>query len=323
MLVHLNGQLVPAERAQVSPFDRGFIFGDGVYEGLRAVRLAPAAPGHVIGLNRHIRRLAQGLAACRIEWDARQLEPLTRELLAANDLADAFIYWQITRGCPPIIEGRPVRTRVPAPGVPLKPTVFGYCLPHAGLEKDERDGPATKRIRLQPDHRWHLGHIKSTSLLGNIIASMAGAAAAAGEAVDETLLVRDGLITEGTYSNVAFVLPCHRSPSSDFGASGGDPSKLGCEIVTPSLDSAPILNGITRQILLDLDPSIVQRPVRVEELPAAREIMLWGTTTMVSSVTHVDGKPTATGAAAGPVARRLNSLLVRAIRERREDVQGH
>ncbi len=302
MLVSLNGQLVPAERAQVSAFDRGFIFGDGVYEGLRAVRLAPDAPGHVIGMNRHIRRLAEGLAACRIDWDAKQLEPLTRELLAANNLADAFIYWQITRGTPPIIDGRPVRSRVPVAGVPLKPTVFGYCLPHAGLEKDEAHGPALKRITLRPDERWHLGHIKSISLLGNIIASMAGAAGAGSDhgPVDETLLVRDGFITEGTHCNVALVL------------SRGS----GAEVVTPSLDSAPILNGITRQIILDLDPSIVQRPVRVEELAQAREIMLWGTTTMVSCVTHVDGKPVGTG----QMASRLKSALVHAIRERSEDV---
>ncbi|MFN0011132.1 MAG: aminotransferase class IV [Phycisphaerales bacterium] len=311
MLVSLNGQLVPAERAQVSAFDRGFIFGDGVYEGLRAVRLAPGASGHVIGMNRHIRRLAEGLAACRIEWDARQLGPLTHELLAANELADAFIYWQVTRGTPPIIDGRPVRSRVPVAGVALQPTVFGYCLPHAGLEKDETQGPALKRISLRPDERWHLGHIKSTSLLGNIIASMSGAAAAGNEGVDETVLVRNGLITEGTYSNVAFVLPCHRSRASDFDAPARTTPEHQYEVVTPSLDAAPILNGITRQILLELEPSIVQRAVRVEEVAQAREIMLWGTTTMVSSVTHVDGKAVDTG----PVARRLNDLLLKNIRQ--------
>ncbi len=321
LLIHLNGQLVPAEQARVSPFDRGFLFGDGVYEGLRAVRLAPGGPGHVIGLHRHIRRLAQGLAGCGIRWDAGQLEPLTRELLAANNLADAFIYWQITRGTPPIIDGKPIRTRVPQPGVPFAPTVFGYCLPHPGLEKDETQGPALKRVSLMPDRRWHLGHLKSTSLLGNVLASIAGADAgrARAEPVDETLLVRDGLVTEGTYSNVAFVLPCRRSRPSHWGASGSTTSIPDYEIVTPSLDSAPMLSGITRQILLDLEPSIVQRPLRADELAHASEVMLWGTTTMVSTVVSIDGRPFA---APGPVARRLNSILVTAIRAGREDLNA-
>ena len=321
MLIHLNGQLVPAERAQVSVFDRGFIFGDGLYEGLRSVRLSPNSPPRIIGVQRHIRRLAEGLAACRIAWDARQLERLTHELLAANTVADTFIYWQITRGTPAIIDGRPTRSRVPVG--PLAPTVLGYCTPLSGLDTDESRGPALKRIVLQPDLRWHRGHIKSISLLGNIIPSLAAGDAGA----DEAVLVRDGLLTEGTYCNVAVVLPCaglcHRQPAPAVGAGAAPLRVNGFEIVTPSLDSAPILNGITRQILIDLEPAIVQRPVRAEELSAASEVMLWGTTTMVSSVTHVDGKPTATGAAAGPVARRLNSLLVRAIREGREDSQCH
>ena len=299
MLIHLNGQLVPAEQAQVSVFDRGFIFGDGLYEGLRSVRLAPGGPPHIIGMNRHIRRLAEGLAACRIGWDARQLEPLTHALLAANNIADTFTYWQITRGTPPIIDGKPARTRVPAPGVPLAPTVFGYCTPLPGLDIDESRGPALKRIVLQPDLRWQRGHIKSISLLGNILPSLGAGDAGA----DEAVLVRDGLLTEGTYCNVAIAVK----------------TGSGIEIATPSVKSASFLNGVTRQILLDLDPTIVQRPVRAEELSAASEVMLWGTTTMVSSVTHIDGRPTATGAAAGPVGRRLNELLVRAIREGRED----
>jgi branched-chain amino acid aminotransferase len=94
----------------VSPFDHGFLFGDGVYEGLRA--FSHNGVTKVLGEQRHIARFGRGLAACGIDWDAGQMPALTRELLAANNLSEAFVYWQVTRGTPDLSAG-PVRSRVP------------------------------------------------------------------------------------------------------------------------------------------------------------------------------------------------------------------
>ena len=99
MLVHLNGQLLPADQARVSVFDRGFIFGDGVYEGLRSVQIDGRR--RVIGLGRHVRRLQEGLNEIGVGFDAAAIGGATDALLSANNLDDAFVYWQITRGTPP------------------------------------------------------------------------------------------------------------------------------------------------------------------------------------------------------------------------------
>jgi branched-subunit amino acid aminotransferase/4-amino-4-deoxychorismate lyase len=109
-------------------------------------------------------------------------------------------------------------------------------------------------------------------------------------------------VTEGTYTNVAIV--------TDRG-----------EVVTPSLESAPMLNGITRQILVHAAPQIVQRAVHAHELATAREILLIGTTTMVTTVTPLDGRPMNAGAPSpGPIAGELLRTLVQAIERGEDDI---
>lgn len=302
MLVHLNGQLIPADQARVSPFDRGFLFGDGVYEGLRTCvvpsgSLGPSTSGtrRVVALKGHIDRMNQGLALASIPWDANQLGPLTDQLLDACNLSDAFIYWQVTRGTPDLAHG-PVRVRVPAG--PLTPTVLGYCLPIAPINF-QNPTPATKRASIQPDLRWLRGTLKSISLLGNVLAAID---AHQQHQAEEALLVRDlmgrKLLTEGTYTNVMLVTP-------------------GGQLVTPALPTpqgpqAPLLAGVTRRLLLHAHPTIIERPVDAHELDTAREVLLVGTTTMVTSVTHIDTRPVG-NAAPGPVAQQLMRALVSAI----------
>src|SRR3954469_25445989 len=123
MLIHLNSQILPVGEARVSVLDRGFLLGDGIYEGLRAF------DGRVVGMDLHIKRMQAGLDEARIPWDAAQLTGLTHQLLEVNKLRDAFIYWQVTRGAP--AAGQPVRTRRLS-GV-VTPTVFGYATPTPGL----------------------------------------------------------------------------------------------------------------------------------------------------------------------------------------------
>jgi D-alanine transaminase len=275
--VYLNGEILPAHQARIGVFDRGFLFGDGVYEGIRAF------DGCLISPRRHTERFAAGLREARIDWDAADLEAMSQRLLAASGLRDAFIYWQVTRGTP--TEGMPVRSRV-ARG--LIPTVFGYVSKLPALT--DYPEPPRVRSRVVEDPRWKRGHLKSVSLLGNVLAAMEAVDAGADDALMVTGVGSAGLVTEGCATNVLLVTPRG-------------------EIATPSLDSVSILGGVTRARILDLAPEIVERPAPVAELAEATEIILVGTTAMVSSVVELDGRPVATGAP-GPVARRLLSLLV-------------
>lgn len=284
VIIHLNGQLIPASEARISPFDRGFLFGEGIYEGLRAFR------GGVVAMQKHIDRMRGGLREARIDWDPAQLVPMTRDLLAANNLPDAFIYWQVTRGSPG--PGQPVRTRLPMG--PMTPTVFGYCTPLPPIERYlPPSAPPTVTAVTRPDTRWLRGHVKSVSLLGNVLAAMEAQEAGAQDAI----LIRDGLVTEGTATNVVLALP---GPS-------------GVELATPSLQSVSILAGVTRALEVEHGPGIVSRPVRAEELARASEIMLLGTSSMVTSVVQLDGQPVGDGKP-GPQAHRLLASLVETIK---------
>jgi D-alanine transaminase len=233
--------------------------------------------------------MREGLSAARIDWEPAALGPMSAALLRANNLADAFVYWQVSRGTP--VAGHPVRSRIPPRG--MSPTIFGYCAPQPPLEAFAE--PPRKTAITVEDKRWLLGRLKSTSLMGNVIASMDADAAGA----EDAIFIRDGLVAEGLATNVIMVDP-------------------GGRIATPSLDSAPMLAGVTRAILLENAPEIEQRPVRATELSGAGEIILIGTTTMVASVLRLNDRTVGDGAP-GPVARRLLGVLLAAIRDGRED----
>jgi D-alanine transaminase len=282
MIVSLNNQLMPAAEARVSVFDRGFTLGDGVYEALRL------HCGRVAGLDRHVARLTASLGEARIGGiDPGFLADASEQLAAANELDDAFVYWQITRGTPP--PGAPVRTRIPAPGT--RATVFGYAEACEPLRRDAE--PRALSASIRPDTRWLRGHLKAISLLGGVLAAIESAERGDQDAV----LVRDGLVTEGPSTNVFLAID---------GA-----------IVTPALDSAPMLAGVTRGLIVDADPSIVVRAVGAEELQRADEIMLTGTRTTVAAVTRLDGAwvgdAGSRGGRAGPMAGRLLATLVQSI----------
>ncbi len=285
VIVFLNGELLPRDAARISVFDRGFLFGDGVYEGLRAV---PRAEGgaRIVGLRGHEARLADGLREAGIAWDVEQIGPASERLLAANGMRDAFVYWQITRGTP--TKEMPVRQRVPSPG--MRPTAFAYCAPQPPLESFRV--PAAKNAVTLRDIRWEKGRLKSISLMGNVWSAMQADVAGA----DDAIFLRggeEGVVGEGLATNVVV-------------------ATRGGEVCTPSLESAPILAGVTRSILLREHPEIRERTVGVSELRDAAEVMLIGTTTMVASVTRLDGRPVGNGAP-GPVARTLLASLVAAI----------
>lgn len=295
MIVYLNGELLHKDLARVSVFDRGFVFGDGVYEGLRSVPRAGEGT-RIVGLRGHEERMADGLREAGIAWDVSCLGPVSERLLAANGMRDAFVYWQVTRGTPE--EGMPVRQRVP--GKDMKPTVFAYCSPQPPLASIVK--PVAKAAVTLRDIRWEKGRLKSISLMGNVWCAMRADAMGA----DDAILLRmgvgvgeDALVGEGLATNVVIVM------------------REG-EVCTPSLESVPILAGVTRAILLRERPEIRERAVRASELRDAREVMLIGTTTMVASVTRLDGRAVGDGVP-GPVAGSLLTTLVEAIRAGRDE----
>jgi D-alanine transaminase len=311
MLIHLNGQLIPRSQARIDPFDRGFIFGEGVYEGLRSIpssagvprdSVAGSAATRIIGLQQHIRRMQRGLEASGVPFDLSNLGKLSADLCAANNLTDAFVYWQVTGGNPG--EGDPLRSR--ARGKNTTPTIFGYCAPQPPLTNQST--PPLKRATVLRDIRWEYGWLKSTSLMGNVIC----AHQADQQHCDEAVFTRNGFITEGLATNLVLVLP-KESPERKLRSLSSDQlSDADYELVTPSLDSGPMLSGITRQILLKVEPRLRERPVRVEELEHAKEIMFLGTITTVASAIELNGRKIGDGTP-GPHARALLKTLVAAI----------
>ncbi len=288
MLVHLNGSILPAADARVSVFDRGFLFGDGIYEGIRAFS------GWVRNLDDHIARMQQGLDEAGIGWDASHLRDLCPQLLKANGLRDAFLYWQITRGTPK--PGQPVRARLAEPDI--EPTVFGYCLPQPGV--DALCEPTTCTAATVPDLRWHKGHVKSTALLANVMTAMSVTEAGGEEAV----MLRDGWVSESCSTNIFVVV---RTPTGEV------------ELRTPPVDDVSILPGVTRKIILEVCPEARVCPVSAEELVAAEEVFLTGTLTTVKSVIRLDGRTLGAGVS-GPIAR---GVLDRYTAYLREQIAAH
>jgi D-alanine transaminase len=271
MHVYLNGRTVPEAEATVSVLDRGFLFGDGVYEVFRAI------DGRLFEAERHFARLDDGLAGLDIELDQLSREALpsiaSRLLeMNAHTRGDATVYLQITRGVAPRAHA------FPSPPVP--PTVF--------LRTDTYVRPDAKRasgvgVILQPDQRWARCDLKTVNLLPNVLAKQAAAAAGAHEAV----LVRDGVVREG-------------SISACFGVMGG-------VVRTHPLGHA-ILPSVSRAVVLDLCAAH-GIPVREEALQTAEmsdvdELFLAGTTIDVLPIVSVDGQPVGDGTP-GPITRRL------------------
>ncbi|MDH3585081.1 MAG: aminotransferase class IV [Phycisphaerae bacterium] len=268
-IVYLNGAWTARSQATVGIEDRGLMFGDGVYEMVRyynAVGLAMA---------QHLERLEQSLAAVQIRLppELAGLDQISDELMRRNELADASVYWQVTRGV------APRRHAFPPAGTP--PTVLAMAYPAPAFDP-AAPLPTVKAIS-RTDRRWQLCSVKSLNLLANVLDAQAAADAGANEAI----LVRDGLVTEGTSRSILIV-------------------EGSCLRTHPLTDL--ILDSITRRIVLDLASSqglqVVQEPFDMKRLMAADEVIAAGTTTEVATVLSVDGNPIG-GGGPGPVAERL------------------
>ncbi|MGH8580774.1 MAG: D-amino acid aminotransferase [Gammaproteobacteria bacterium] len=182
-LVYLNGAFLPLQEACIPVMDRGFIFGDAVYE------VIPVYSGHPFRLEQHLLRLENSLTAVRIEapFPREQWRSLIGRIIAENNGGDQSVYVQLSRG---------VSERDHVPATPLKATVFIMSKPLKACVSPE---PVAAVVC--PDFRWGHCDIKTTSLIANVLLRYQAVDAGAWEAI----LVRDGWITEGAASNVFVV----------------------------------------------------------------------------------------------------------------------
>jgi D-alanine transaminase len=253
--------------------DRGFLFADGVYE------VVPAYAGKPFLLKEHLARLARSLRELRITDPHSEAEwaGLAAGLVEHNGGGDCTVYLQVTRGAP----GK--RAHAFPSGV--APTVIGLCnaLPPPS-EVALRDGVGAIT---RPDLRWGRCDIKSVSLLANILATQA----ASEQACNESILHRDGRITEGASSNIFAV--------------------LGKGVVTPPR-GPEILSGITREVLVEdlraAKVTVQERRLTLNELRSADEIWLTSSTREVLPVTRLDGDPVGSRKP-GPLWRKAWALL--------------
>lgn len=265
----LNGELIAAHEARVSPFDRGFLFADAVYE------VVPCYNGKPLRLNAHLERLASSLAALGLDnpYSPARWRTLFYDLLEANGDGDLGVYLQVTRGT------GTGRDFLPPPA--LEPTVFGFAwrlAPHAP-EQLERGLAA---VTLE-DIRWLRCDIKSTALLAAVMLRTE----AAERNGDEAILIRDGHLAEGSSSAV-------------FGVKDG--------IVATPPASRERLPSITRQVVGDvlaaLDLGLKEREIPAGELASMDEIWIASATREAFAVTRLDGQPVGKGQP-GPVWKRV------------------
>jgi D-alanine transaminase len=277
-LACLDGELMPVDQARIPIWDRGFLFGDAVYEVFRLYQ------GCCWLEDEHLARLRRSLAA--IEISNVDFDGLTTRLhrtISVSEIQEGTAYVHISRGVSPRVHA------FPAPAV--TPTELIVVRPYD-------DGPAA-RMRAEgvgaishPDLRWKLCDLKTTNLLPNVLANEAAHRAGCYEAI---LVDEHGVVSEGTHTSVLWVRG---------GRLEGTPEGHG------------ILPGTTRQLVLRLCDEVGiafgANQVSLAELTAADEVLLVGTTTEVLSVVRVDGQPIAEGVP-GPIARRLQEAYRAAV----------
>ena len=262
-LCYLNGDYTPLNLAKVSVLDRGFLFGDGIYE------VVPVYARRVFRFDEHMARLDRSLAKVRIANPHSAAEWLTRcrRLIDAHPADDQLLYLQVTRGVA-------LRDHVMPPDI--EPTVFMMTSAMKPPSAEQRHaGVACITAR---DFRWERGDIKSISLLGNVLARQMSA----DKGATETIMFRDGFLTEAAASNVWVV---HE------GAVLGAPK------------SEHVLEGIRYELIRELCEEVGLaynlRPIAEADVLSADELLLSSATKEILPVTSLDGDPVGHGALRG------------------------
>jgi D-alanine transaminase len=275
-VAYVNGRYVALRDAEVSIQDRGFQFGDGVYE------VCEIRDRALIDEDRHLQRLDSSLAALRIAWPIGEaaLRRVLREVVARNRVRDGLVYLQITRG----VARRDFAFPADRPKASLVVTAKGLD----GAIYAAQAAAGVKVITV-PETRWAHPHIKSLQLLPSVLAKQAAREAGA---VEAWFVDAKGFVTEGASSN-AWIVAADRS------------------LVTRHADEA-ILRGVTRTTLLDVARgqglSFEERPFAREEAYAASEAFNSSATTIAMPVVEIDGHPIGDGRP-GPIVKALRAAF--------------
>jgi len=275
---YLDGEYLPLSEARVSPLDRGFLFADGVYE------VVPVHRGRPFRLREHLKRLDDSLRSIRVAnpHDEAGWAAILRRLAAEAAAPELLIYLQVTRGTE---YGR--NHLFPKD---VKPTVFAFASPYPEPSATTLE-QGLRAVTLE-DIRWDRCDIKSIALLGNVLLRQE----AADRGADEALLVRNGLLLEGSSSSVFLC--------------------VGGTLVTPP-NSHRILPGTSRDAVIELARgwrSVVVREIAVSEIEGCDELWVASAGRGVLPVTTVDGRPVGTGRP-GPLWREMYDRLQRHLDE--------
>jgi D-alanine transaminase len=273
-IAYVNGRYLLQAEAAVHIEDRGYQFGDGVYE------VCEVHGGLLIDEERHMERLRRSLGELRMDYPLQPaaLSVVLRQIIARNKVSEGYVYLQVTRGVAPRDHAFPVPSVRPSIVVTARST-----------DRSKAEATAAKGISVISclDIRWRRTDIKTIGLLPNVLARQAAREQGAYEA---WLLDEDGMVTEGAASNAWIV--------NEEGT-----------IITRYADSL-ILRGVTRTTLIDLVTAeglrLEERKFSLEEAKSAREAFVTGATTLVMPVVAIDGHAIGNGKP-GPLAQRLRA----------------
>ena len=262
--VFLNGEFMPMAEAKISPMDRGFLFGDGIYE------VIPSYAGRCIGILPHLQRMQAGLQAIGmpLPMDIEAFKTVITRLISDNGSGNLGIYIHVSRGAD-IKRSHAFPLNVPQ-------TVFAFAFEIPSEPVADKSKVKGFRVISTEDLRWKRCQVKSTSLLGNVMHFQQGQDAG----VNETILFnKDGFLTEASSCNVFMVKDN--------------------VILTPPLDNQ-LLPGITRQLLLDMlkrdqNFQVSEQAVHMDELRVADEIWLTSSSKEIAPVIELDGQPVGNG----------------------------
>lgn len=278
-LAYLNGVFVPVDEAKVSIEDRGFQFGDGIYE------VVAAYDGRPVLADRHLARLKRSAAAIELDFDPDEypLMPIIEEGLRRCGFKDTLVYIQITRGTAP-------RSHTIPAGI--RPTVVMTFKPLPTVPEERRRKGV--KVMTVPDGRWAKCHIKAITLLPNILARHEAIA----QGYDDAIFVTDaGEVRECTSANVFVV--------------------HGSTMATPCRTES-VLHGITQGFIFDCAAAIglqlEERIIHRDSLRDADEVFMSSTTVEVLAITSVDGHAIGSGRV-GPITQRIHDEFRTRFRE--------
>lgn len=263
-IVYLNGSYMPMSEATISPMDRGFLFGDGIYE------VIPSYDGKLVGFGPHLDRMQEGLDAIelKLQIDQDQWRNICKALIEKNGSGNLGLYFHVSRGAD--------TTRNHAYPTDIEPTLYAFAYEIPPAPQPEKSEVTPYRVSTTEDLRWKRCNIKSTALLGNVMHYQHAHA----RGNNETILYNpDRELTEAAACNVYVI-------------------KNG-EVLTPNLDHQK-LPGITRLMLLDIlrkhgSIPVHERVVTLDELLNADEVWISSSSKEIAPVIAIDGKPVGDG----------------------------